>query len=166
MRGLTFYSPTHGRSVSERMAFGRMSKLPNVKRKHARTLTVISLRHFAQEMHEAKKARMVLKILKVSGWHAQMRVLVSDHKIAFLALSQRQPSAATSLNTCLKKPYSQGGLRSGSAYVIRKIGLSSLNSRLILWSYYDLLRTGTAPQNRDRTLSVRHLQGTNWRVTT
>jgi len=166
MRGLTFYSLTHGRSVSERMTFGRMSKLPNVSQKRARTLTVISLRHFAREMHEARRQKMVLKSLLVHGWHVRMRARVSALSIKFLKLKAPPQSRVTSLSTCSKTPYSQGGLRSGNVYDIRKIGQSSLNLRLILWSFYDLRRTGKTPQNRDETLSATRLSGTNWRVTT
>lgn len=166
MRGLTFCSQMPERSVSERMTFGRTYKLPSASRKRANTLTRISLRHFSHEMHEARRGKMVLKTLRVHGWHVQTVARVSVLSIAFLRLKAPPQSRATSLNTCLKTPCSQGGLRSGSAYVIRKIGLSSLNSRLILSSYYDLIRSGSRPENRDACLSAKRLTGTNWRVTT
>lgn len=166
MRGLTAYSQAHVQKLSAMDNFGYTFKSLRDKRRREIIHILTSLHRFYPLMQWLQKTQVngILSFQSGSRGRTRVRVWVANTDLQRFN-QQRQP-VVMSQSTCSKIPYSQGGLRSGNVYDIRKIGQSSLNSRLILWSYYDLLRTGKAPKNNDKTLDVKRLSGMNWRVTT
>jgi len=166
MNGLTCYSPMRARNVNEKMVFGRTYRSQNARRKRANTLIRISLRHFCQEMLDARAYGVRLVSLRVHGFHALMRVHRSVHNIELVRLNQHRQLVGMSPSICLKTPCSQNGLRNGNVYAIVPIGRLSLNTRLILWRFFDHSPTGTLLKSDVRFFRSRMLSHMNLRVTT
>lgn len=148
---------TRERNVKERISIGHMRKLRKDKRKLVVTRTVISLQLFCLRMPKnARQNRSVHHFL-----HYGLPVLIYHQDWVRSAVYHwwRTPQQyrVMSLNTCSRKVYSQSGLRNGSVYVIRKIGLSSLLMSQFLWLYYDHTKIGMHPRITMLYFDVRRL---------
>lgn len=158
MRGQMSCSRTPERNVIERWAIGRTSKLRKDRRKTALTLIVTSLPLLCLQMRLAPKTRGGNFRFQAYGSRGRILVRLSEANTALAWWTARRGFLGTWQSTCSRKPYSQGGLRSGSAYVIRIIGQCSLGFRQHLWLYCDHLKIGELPRDKSSCLPAKAMK--------
>jgi len=166
MSGQTFCSRMRIRSLTEKICIGRMSRLPKDKAKRGSTLTRISSQLSALTMLWELRIAQVVGVTFPSGLHGRIYRRGWGLSIGFRKLVVHPQSRVMSPNICSKTPSSPSGLRSGSAYVIRKIGLLSLSSGQIWLWYYVPRVIGRGRGNSQCYFSPKHLLITNWRAIT
>lgn len=155
-------SRTRERKLSERLAIGAIPKLPNIRRKRARTLILICLRLISPRTRVKHWTKTGERYLSLNGFRARITQPDWAISIQFQKSAQPPPLVATWENTCSKRVLTKFGLQAGGASAIRKIGLMSSPLYRSSWLYYYHRGIGGKCNCWDYDLRRKHPLSTNW----